>query len=123
MGRGNYYASGNYAAQWYVEYEPDILEEVFRKIEERFASFHKQDKWLRQDSHILLANNIFYVGVADNEHNVAVFLSSKDNRVADCLAARHFDAYEKGILNILLSFFGEVYVPTSSWTSRKIQSV
>ncbi len=123
MGRGNYYASGNYAAQWYVEYEPDILEEVFRKIEERFASFHKQDKWLRRDSHILLANNIFYVGVADNEHNVAVFLSSKDNRVADCLAARHFDAYEKGILDILLSFFGEVYAPTSSWTSRKIQSV
>lgn len=123
MGRGNYYASGNYAAQWYVEYEPDILEEVFRKIEERFASFHKQDKWLRRDSHILLANNIFYVGVADNEHNVAVFLSSKDNRVADCLAARHFDAYEKGILNILLSFFGEVYVPTSSWTSRKIQAI
>ena len=123
MGRGNYYASGNYAAQWYVEYEPDILEEVFRKIEERFASFHKQDKWLRRDSHILLANNIFYVGVADNEHNVAVFLSSNDNRVADCLAARHFDAYEKGILDILLSFFGEVYAPTSSWTSRKIQSV
>lgn len=123
MGRGNYYASGDYAAQWYVEYEPDILDEVFRKIEERFASFHKQDKWLRRDSHILLANNIFYVGIADNEHNVAVFLSSKDDRVADCLAARHFDAYAKGILDILLSFFGEVYVPTSSWTSRKIQAI
>lgn len=123
MGRGNYYASGDYAAQWYVEYEPDILEEVFQKIEERFASFHKQDKWFRRDSHILLANNIFYVGIADNEHNIAVFLSSKDNGIADGLAARHFDAYEKEILNILLSFFGEVYVPTSSWTSRKIQSV
>lgn len=34
MGRGNYYASGDYAAQWYVDYEPDILEEVFHKIEE-----------------------------------------------------------------------------------------
>lgn len=123
MGRGNYYASGNYAAQWYVEDEPDILDEVFRKIEERFASFHKQDKWLRRDSHILLANNIFYVGIADNEHNVAVFLSSKDNGIANGLAARHFDAYEKGILNILLSFFGEVYVPTSSWTSRKLHGL
>jgi hypothetical protein len=39
------------------------------------------------------------------------------------LAARHFNTYEEGILNILLSFFGKVYVPTSSWTSRKIQSV
>lgn len=123
MGRGNYYASGNYAAQWYVDYEPDILEEVFQKIKERFASFHKQDEWIRRDSHVLLANNVFYVGIADNEHNVAVFLSSKDNRVSDVLAARHFNAYAEGILDILLSFFGEVYVPTSSWTSRKIQSV
>mgnify|MGYP000962420674 CR=1 FL=1 len=123
MGRGNYYASGNYAAQWYVEYDPDILEDAFREIEERFPSFHKQDKWLRRDSHILLANNVFYVGIADNEHNVAVFLSSKDNRVADCLAARHFNTYERGILDILLRFFNEVYAPTSSWTSRKIQSV
>lgn len=123
MGRGNYYASGNYAAQWYVDYESDVLEEVFHKIEERFPSFHKQDKWIRRDSHVLLANNLFYVGIADNEWSVAIFLSSKDNRVADCLAARHFDTYEEGILNILLSFFGKVYVPTSSWTSRKIQSV
>lgn len=123
MGRGNYYASGNHAAQWYVDYEPDALEEVFQKIKERFPSFHKQDKWIRRDSHVLLANNLFYIGIADNEHNVAVFLSSKDNRIADCLAARHFDTYEEGILNILLSFFGEVYVPTSSWTSREIQSV
>lgn len=123
MGRGNYYASGNYAAQWYVDYEPDVLEDVFREIEVRFPSFHKQDKWIRRDSHVLLANNLFYIGIADNEHDVAVFLSSKDNRVADCLAARHFNTYEEGILNILLSFFGKVYVPTSSWTSRKIQSV
>ena len=123
MGRGNYYASGEHAAQWYVEYEPDILEEVFRKIEERFASFHRQDKWLRRDSHILLENYIFYVGVADNEHTVAVFLSSKDDGITDGLASRHFDAYEKGILDILLGLFGEVYVPTGSWTSQKIQAV
>ena len=123
MGRGNYYASGDYAAQWYVDYEPDILEEVFHKIEERFASFRKQDKWIRRDSHVLLANNIFYIGIADNEWTVAVFLSSKDNAVADSLAARHFNTYEEGILNILLSLFGKVYVPTSSWTSRKIQSI
>lgn len=123
MGRGNYYASGDYAAQWYVEYEPNILEEAFREIEERFPSFHKQDKWIRRDSHVLLANNLFYIGIADNEHMIAVFLSSKDDGVTDGLAARHFETYKKGILNILLSFFGKVYVPTSSWTSRKIQSV
>lgn len=123
MGRGNYYASGNYAAQWYVEYEPDILEEAFREIKERFASFHKQDKWFRRDSHILLANDIFYVGVADNESTIAVFLSSKDDDITDGLASRHFDAYEKGIRDILLGLFGEVYVPTSSWTSQKIQAV
>lgn len=117
MGRGNYYASGDYAAQWYVECEPDILEDVFREIEERFPSFRKQDKWIRRDSHVLLANNIFYIGIADNEWTVAVFLSSKDNAVADSLAARHFNTYEEGILNILLSLFGKVYVPTSSWTS------
>jgi hypothetical protein len=123
MGRGNYYASGDHAAQWYVDYEPDILEDAFREIEERFASFYKQDKWFRRDSHILLENDLFYVGIADNEHTIAVFLSSKDDGVTDGLAARHFNAYEKGILDILLSFFGEVYVPTSSWTSRKIQAV
>lgn len=123
MGRGNYYASGDHAAQWYVDYEPDILEDAFREIEERFASFYKQDKRFRRDSHILLENDLFYVGIADNEHTIAVFLSSKDDGVTDGLAARHFNAYEKGILDILLSFFGEVYVPTSSWTSRKIQAV
>lgn len=123
MGRGNYYASGDYAAQWYVDYEPDILEEVFHKIEERFASFHRQDKWLRRDSHVLLENDLFCIGLADNEHTVAVFLSSKDDGVTDGLAARHFETYKKRILNILLSFFGEVYVPTSSWTSQKIQSI
>lgn len=123
MGRGNYYASGDYAAQWYVDYEPDILEEAFQEIEERFPSFHKQDKWIRRDSHILLENNLFCVGIADNESTIAIFLSSKDNGIADGLAARHFNAYEKGILDILLSFFGEVYVPTSSWTSQKIQSI
>lgn len=123
MGRGNYYASGDYAAQWYVEYEPDILKEAFREIEERFPSFHKQDKWIRRDSHVLLANDLFCIGLTDNEHTVAVFLSSKDDGVTDGLAARHFETYKKGILNILLSFFDEVYVPTSSWTSQKIQSV
>ena len=101
MGRGNYYASGDYAAQWYVEYEPDILEEAFQEIEERFPSFHKHD----------------------NEHTIAVFLSSKDDGVTDGLAVQHFGTYKKGILNILLSFFDEVYVPTSSWTSQKIQSI
>lgn len=123
MGRGNYYASGDHAAQWYVDYEPDILEDAFREIEERFASFYKQDKWFRRDSHILLENDLFYVGIADNESTIAVFLSSKDNGTTDGLAAWHFGAYEKGILDILLSFFGEVYVPTSSWTSRKIQAI
>ena len=123
MGRGNYYASGDHAAQWYVDYEPDILEDAFREIEERFASFYKQDKWFRRDSHILLENDLFNVGIVDNEHTIAVFLSSKDDGVTDGLAARHFNAYEKGILDILLSFFGEVYVPTSSWTSRQIQAV
>lgn len=123
MGRGNYYALGDYAAQWYVEYEPDILEDAFQEIEERFASFHKQDKWFRRDSHILLENDLFYVGIADNESTIAVFLSSKGNGTTDGLAARHFGAYEKGILDILLSFFGEVYVPTSSWTSQKMQAI
>nr|DAZ21748.1 MAG TPA: hypothetical protein [Caudoviricetes sp.] len=123
MGRGNYYASGDYAAQWYVEYEPDILEEAFREIEERFPFFHKQNKWIRRDSHVLLANSLFYIGIADNEHTIAVFLSSKDDGVTDGLAARHFETYKKGILNILLSFFDEVYVPTSSCTSQKMQSV
>lgn len=123
MGRGNYYASGDYAAQWYVEYEPDILEDAFREIEERFPSFHKQDRWFRRDSHILLENDLFCVGIADNESTIAIFLSSKDNGTTDGLVARHFRAYEKGILDILLSFFGEVYVPTSSWTSRKIQAI
>ncbi len=123
MGRGNYYASGNYAAQWYVEYEPDILEDTFREIEIRFPSFYKQDKWIHRDSHILLENKLFYIGIADNEWTVAVFLSSKDNAVTDSLTAQHFDTYKEGILDILLSFFIEVYVPTSSWTSRKIQSV
>ena len=130
MGRGNYYASGDYAAQWYVNYEHDIPEdefiselvkkEVMYQIATRYPSFWETDIWIRRDSRALLENQLFYVGIADNENNIAVFLSSKDEGGVEGLTARHFAAYRKGVLDILLDLFGEVYLPTGSWTSRKI---
>lgn len=133
MGRGNYYASGDYATQWYVGYAHDIPEdefvselvkkEVMYQIATRYPSFWKTDIWIRRDSHVLLENQLFYIGIADNENSIVIFLSSKDDGITDGLASRHFDVYEKGIRDILLGLFGEVYVPTSSWTSQKIQAV
>lgn len=130
MGRGNYYASGDYAMQWYVSYEHDIPEdefvselvkkEVMHQISTRYPSFWKTDIWIRRDSHVLLENRLFYIGLADNENSIVIFLSSKDESSTEGLARRHFSMYKKGILDILLKLFGEVCLPTGSWTSRKI---
>lgn len=135
MGRGNFCASGDLAMQWYIDYdqftsEDGEIDELFlhemvnyemvNKIMKRYPSFWKTDKWIRRDAHALLENKLFYIGTADNENTLAVFISSKDEFGIGRMAIRHFDGYKKGVQQILLDLFGEVYIRTSVWTSGRI---
>ena len=135
MGRGNFCASGDLAMQWYIDYDQFTSEdgeydelfqhemvnyEMVNQIMNRYPSFWKTNAWIRRDAHALLENKMFYIGIADNENTLAVFISSKDEFGTGRMAIRHFEGYKKGIQKILLELFGEIYVRTSAWTSARI---
>lgn len=135
MGRGNFCASGDLAMQWYIDYDQFTSEdgeydelfqhemvnyEMVNQIMNRYPSFWKTNAWIRRDAHTLLENKLFYIGIADNENTLAVFISSKDEFGTGRMAIRHFEGYKNGIQKILLELFGEIYVRTSAWTSARI---
>lgn len=111
MGRGNYCARGDYANQWYLDYEnyytpiydmetdeetdetffdEDLLNEdvsmLIQEIEKRFPSFRHCDKWGNyyegRENHFLLENEMFYIGVADNGWSIAIFIQGKDEDIS-----------------------------------------
>lgn len=135
MGRGNFCASGDLAMQWYIDYDQFTSEdgeydelfqhemvnyEMVNQIMKRYPSFWKTNTWIRRDAQALLENRLFYIGIADNENTLAVFISSKDEFGTGRMAIRHFEGYKNGIQKILLELFGEIYVRTSAWTSGRI---
>lgn len=111
MGRGNYCARGDYAEQWYIDYDNyycnvydeendeeseetffdrDLLDEdvsmLMQEIEKRFPSFCQCDKWGNyyegRENHFLLENSMFYIGIADNEWSAAIFIQGKDEAIS-----------------------------------------
>lgn len=154
MGRGNYCARGNYAGQWYLDYDnyyspmydaetdeeteetffdQDLLDEdvsmLMQEIEDRFPSFRHCDKWGNyyegRENHFLLENEMFYIGIADNEWSASIFIQGKDEDISwhgyEGLAGKHFDNYTKQIEKILLDMFGDVYKRNGAWMSSKIE--
>lgn len=143
MGRGNFLPIGIMTDQWYIDYErywlyseeededsdpyfDDItrdieLEEVMMKIKERFPSFVEVEKSV--DSYwgqvILLENELFDIGVADNEWSMAIWISErrdKDDSVLP-LAMGHIENYKREIRRILLNYFGEISLRNGAWMS------
>lgn len=154
MGRGNYCARGDYADQWYLDYDnyytpmydaetgeeteetffdQDLLDEdisvLMQAVEKRFPSFYPCDKWGSyyegSENHFLLENEMFYVGVADNEWSAAIFIQGKDDEISykgiDGLAGKHFANYAENLEKILLDMFGAVYRRNGAWMSSKIE--
>lgn len=152
MGRGNYCARGDYADQWYLDYDGyyttgidvqgeeteekffddslmnDDISAIMAEIEKRFPSFRHCDKWgnyyEERENHFLLENSMFYVGIADNEWSMAIFIQGKDEDISwnglEGLAGKHFANYAEGIKKILLNMFGSIYTSHGGWTSTKI---
>lgn len=135
MGRGNFQATGVLSDQWYIDYdafENDgqwdreyqgymLNTELKELIQKRFPSFYDSDARVSRDSSAMLENELFYIGLADNEWSVAVFLQSKDDgEYSDGIVSRHFLEYTDGIKTILLDMFGTIYIRASAWTSGKI---
>lgn len=110
MGRSNYVARGDYADQWYIDYDgyytpgideqgeeteesffdDDLMNEdisaIMAEIEKRFPSFRHCDKWGNyyegRENHFLLENSMFYVGIADNGWSMAIFIQGKDEDIS-----------------------------------------
>ncbi|MEG2624150.1 MAG: hypothetical protein RSC06_14750 [Clostridia bacterium] len=108
--------------QWDQEYQGYMLNtELKELIQKRFPSFYDSDARVSRDSSAMLENELFYIGLADNEWSVAVFLQSKDDgEYSDGIVSRHFLEYTDGIKTILLDMFGTIYIRASAWTSGKI---
>lgn len=128
MGRGNYLANGgNYSYQWYVDndvWDWDFDAENLRAmLAKRHKSFGACDKWIDRESHAFAQNRLFYVGIADNESSVAIFISPRDDGFVRGGQRRHFPRYRAGIEQILVSQFGaqNVRIRTSAWTSVSLE--
>ena len=150
MGRGNYCARGDYADQWYLDYDnyytpiydeendeetgetffdQDMLDDdismIMQEIEKRFPSFRECNKWTDRESHAMLENEMFYIGIADNEWSAAIFIQGKDEDISwngyEGLASKHFSNYVEKLEKILLEMFGSVYIRNGAWMSNKIE--
>lgn len=128
MGRGNYLANGgNYSYQWYVDndvWDWDFDAENLRAmLAKRYKSFGACDKWIDRESHAFAQNRLFYVGIADNESSVAIFISPRDDGFVRGDQRRHFHTYRDAIEQILVGQFGaqNVRIRTSAWTSVSLE--
>lgn len=151
MGRGNFCARGDMAEQWYIDYDnyhyyycdengdetseeyfdQDLLDEdiqyIMDEIRSKFPSFRQVDSWDHycREQHYLLENQLFRIGVADNEWSVAFFIVENEEKISwNCwegIAEKHYTEYMHGIEKILLGAFSEVYKRNGAWMSSKIE--
>ena len=152
MGRGNFCASGKNSDQWYIDNEwyeeteidengeetgetwidydfqiEDVEENILKAIEKRFPSFRKTSKTIDHywGKRYRLENELFSIGIADNEWSLAIFIEENEENVSwngyQGLAEKHFQRYKEGIEKILLESYGSIYKRGTAWTSRKVE--
>jgi len=144
VGRGNFCPCGEFADQWYIDYDAyewdddeheeyeidyELLNEdidiLMDEICKRFPSFYREEKQMNHywGQRQILENKFFVIGTADNEWSEAVFIQMKDD-IWPCeqenLAIRHFESYCKGIREIMLDLFGTIYLRNGPWMSSKL---
>ena len=138
MGRGNFCPCGKLTYQWYInndlyeidDYEYDfdtMMEDVnyaFSEIEKKFPSFHSCKRYLDHywGQECLLENNLFEIGIADNQYSLAVWIKEKDLWPESYpLAEKHFENYKNQIQEILLNIFGTISLRNGPWMSTEIR--
>lgn len=90
--------------QWHLAHDPLECElaPFLHALRARFKSFGPCDKWLDRESHALLQNRLFFVGVAGN----AVFLVPRPDSFVAAEQHRHYPRYCAVIEQILIDQFG-----------------
>lgn len=152
MGRGNFCANGKNSDQWYIDNEwyeepeldengeetgetwidydfqlEDVEENILKAIEKRFPSFRKTEKTVDHywGKSYKLENELFSIGIADNDWSLAVFIEENEENVSwngyHGLAEKHFQQYREGIEKILLESYGSIYKRGTAWTSHKVE--
>ena len=103
----------------------DVLECFANIFTARFPSFKtpQKDKWINNSIRVILENELFYIGVEDNEWSTAVKLLQKDDPFdnhLEGLQKRHYKKYLDGMLETLLERLPNVWAYCGAWTSKSI---
>jgi hypothetical protein len=151
MGRGNVCVNGQYEGLYYVDWDnficesededgivsqhydlqqnewEDSLELFVEDFLARFKSFSRCEKnhWLDDSCRAVLENDLFYIGVEDNQWSMAIELLQKEQGFYDSgnfagLQARHYQTYLDGIRDCLFNQFETLGAYSGAWTSKYI---
>lgn len=99
----------------------DMQHMLCETLMERFPSFEYVNKWITNTRKALLENELFYIVLEDNQWSIAVELVQKEGEYGGeekvGLQMGLYLKYLKGIREILLDMYGEIYTYTGQWTS------
>lgn len=145
MGRGNVCVFGKYESVYFIPFETfydypynsetdeedetqekeykhylydDFKDNLSEMIKNKFKSFSKCDKWLDNETHCIIENNLFDIALQDNQWSIAVKLLCKDDETG--LHIKHFKEYDNALLKILFDLSDDVYGYAGAWTSQKL---
>lgn len=151
MGRGNSCVFGEYEGLFYIDWNnfssewedehgnvikddyefqreewENSLYEFISDFQERFKSFSKCDKWIRNVGKAVLENELFYIVSDDNEWSMAIKLIQKEQDYYKggnirAMQSRHYKNYLEGIKACLFNQFEELGTYGGAWTSGVIK--
>ena len=95
-------------------------------INKRFPSFlpcKENVKHIGRDVEVIMENELFYIGIADNQWSIAIMLLQKDHWRYDAssLQKRHYQNYLDGIRDSLFMLYPELGVYAGAWTHGTIR--
>lgn len=100
----------------------DAMADFVAAMKAKFPKFVTCDKWISNERHAILENNLFYIAVSDNEWSMAVMLIRKDHWCYDFsgLQKQHYQRYLDGIRDCLFEQFETLGIYGGAWTSGRI---
>lgn len=104
----------------------DVLQCFIEGFTKRFPSFKRvtKEKWLDRSIRVILENELFYIGVEDNEWSEAVKLLQKEPPYGDGalegLQKRHYEQYLEGMKQVLLERLPSIGTYSGAWTSGRL---
>jgi hypothetical protein len=142
MGRGNIKVSNPHERLFYVDneyfevhvldthrtvrdYEAEqevfetFLENVAEEIMER-TSMKSVCKYIGRDTKVILENNLFQIGITDNEWSIAFMILQKEDAVT-AFQKSHIKKYENILRDVLFGYVPTLGIYTGPWTSGRIK--